>query len=983
MKSGTRSQTLTAGVIAAIAASLLAASGPALAEEAPIDPASQQYRPFIHFSPEKNWMNDPNGMVYYKGQYHLFFQHNPYGTTWGNMSWGHATSTDLLQWEEQPLAIPQTVNADGVAIEDIFSGSIVVDETNSSGFGTAENPPLVAIYTSAYTGAHPTLAGRQAQSLAYSIDEGQTWTKYDGNPVLDRSSANFRDPKVFRYDGPAGSYWVMTTVEATDHKVVLYKSDNLKDWTHLSDFGPANSTAGIWECPDLFPIAVDGDPNNIKWVMIVNLNPGAVAGGSGGQYFVGDFDGTTFTSDTTEPVDSVPEGTTLAGFNDGTYNGWTVNNEPGNWKNGPWSDAPAAGAIPGQMTVTGYTGAGLINGFNDGDWPVGTIQSPTFTVGSQDHINFLVGGGNHPHVPGGQLENTPAPGTLLFNGFEYAQGTLTDQGWIIDGDFEAARNPSTAGGENFIGTGRINTFEAGPNGDNNSGTLTSPEFTIDNTNLSFLIGGGRRTDGTLQAELVIDGQVVHTATGDNSGSLNWQNWDVTAYTGKQATLRIVDNASGGWGHLTFDHVVLGEEPALTRSDETSVNLVVDGEVVRTATGNNSETLDWKSWNVSEFEGREASITVVDNNRGGWGHILADEFMLSDEPAVSRLEDYDWLDWGKDYYAAVSFSNVPDNKRIMIGWMSNWDYANDIPTTTWRSSMSLPREVNLTETADGPRLVQKVVDQIDILREDNAAYTTGPRTIAEGAETLPVSGDVVQIDAVFSPGDAETFGLSVLGDGTEATKIGYNAQTSRLFVDRTNSGNEGFHPAFSSIEDAPVPLKDGQVAMRVYVDRASVEVFANDGLTTITDQVFPNVGANQIGLFSSGGTATLEGLTVTPLTPAMWHGPVPEKPEDNASTAPGKAKLSIDHGKDKGPHDGNYTVTMDLKSGENGSSFTLYENGEQIHTQKLAWATPKPQNAIVDITNRAPGKYVYTGVLTNSKGATETTKQTVVVQKAKK
>ena len=163
---------------------------------------SEPYRPAIHFSPSKNWMNDPNGLVWYKGSYHLFFQHNPSGDRWGNMSWGHATSPDLMHWTEQPLAIPQTFNEAGESIEDIFSGSVVVDETNSSGFGTKQNPPLVAIYTSAYTDKHPTLAGKQAQSLAYSLDAGKTWTKFSGNPVLNRDSANFRDPKVFRYTGP-------------------------------------------------------------------------------------------------------------------------------------------------------------------------------------------------------------------------------------------------------------------------------------------------------------------------------------------------------------------------------------------------------------------------------------------------------------------------------------------------------------------------------------------------------------------------------------------------------------------------------------------------------------------------------------------------------------------------------------------------------------------------------------------------------------
>ncbi|MDF9277719.1 GH32 C-terminal domain-containing protein [Arthrobacter sp. EH-1B-1] len=966
---------LALGLAGALVASMAAVGSiPASAEETAVDPATQQYRPYLHYTPEKNWMNDPNGMVYHKGVYHLFYQHNPVGTTWGNMSWGHATSKDLLTWEEQPLAIPQTFNADGVAIEDIFSGSVVVDQDNSSGFGTAENPPLVAIYTSAYTGAHPTHAGKQAQSLAYSTDDGQTWTKYEGNPVLDRDSANFRDPKVFRYDGPAGSYWVMTAVEATDHKVVLYKSDNLKDWTHLSDFGPANSVAGIWECPDLFPIAVDGDPNNVKWVMVVNLNPGAVAGGSGGQYFVGDFDGTTFTSDTTDPLDTMPEGTVFAGFNDGTYNGWTVNNEPGNWKNGPWGDAPATGSLPGQTPVTGFGGTGLINGFNDGDWPLGTIESPAFTI-EQDYINFLVGGGNHPHVPGGQLANEPPAGDLLFEGFEFPDGTnLSDAGWQLAGDFEPARNPSTAGGEYFIGAKRINTFEGGPEGDNNTGTLTSPEFTIDDSNISFLIGGGQRDDGTLQAELVVDGTVVETATGKNSGALEWRNWDVSAYTGQQAALRLVDNASGGWGHLTFDHVVMGSEPALPRSSETTVNLVVDDEVVRSSTGNNSESLDWTNWDVSDLAGQEASIKIIDNNRGGWGHILADEFMFSDTPAHSRLEGYDWLDWGKDYYATVSFSNVPDDKRIMLGWMNNWDYANNIPTSTWRSSMTLPREVSLTQTPDGPRLVQKVVDQIDSVRKDYAAYTDGPREIREGHETLPIAGDLVQIDAEFAPGDAERFGLTVLGDGTEATKVGYDASTERLFVDRTNSGNEDFHPAFSSIDDAPVPMVDGRVSLRMYVDRASVEVFANNGLTTITDQVFPNAGADKIGLFSEGGTAQLEKLTITPLSGTMWD----TGSSDGATKAPGKAQLSIDHQQKNGPHDGNFAVNMQLLEGEKGSLFKLYENGKLIRYEALSTATSGAQTFETNINDRPNGKYVYTGELINSKGATKTTQRTVVV-----
>ena len=211
-----------------------------------------QYRPKWHYSAERNWLNDPNGLVYSNGTYHLFYQHNPHGDEWGNMSWGHATSTDLQHWDEQPVAIACDEQ------EAIFSGSAVVDVHNTSGFGVGGVPPLVAIYTSAYSPASP-LAGRQAQSLAYSTDDGATWTKYAGNPVLDRASPDFRDPKVFWHDGDAGSYWVMVAVEALHHEVVLYKSADLLSWEYLSTFGPANATGGVWECPDLFELPVDGD----------------------------------------------------------------------------------------------------------------------------------------------------------------------------------------------------------------------------------------------------------------------------------------------------------------------------------------------------------------------------------------------------------------------------------------------------------------------------------------------------------------------------------------------------------------------------------------------------------------------------------------------------------------------------------------------------------------------------------------------------
>lgn len=856
----------------------LAGAGPAIAGKSVGNPppgpttgstlGQETYRPAYHFSPAKNWMNDPNGMVYHKGIYHLFFQHNPSGNTWGNMSWGHATSTDLVHWQEQPLAISTDTQ------EDVFSGSVVVDKNNTSGLGTTENPPLIAIYTSAYKDASPH-RGLQAQSLAYSLDDGQTWTKYSADPVLNRNSANFRDPKVFWYSTAEGGYWVMAAVEALDHKVLLYKSTNLKDWTALSEFGPANATGGLWECPDLFPLAVDGDPNNVKWVMVVNINPGGVAGGSAGQYFVGSFDGVTFTSETTKPSDALPSGTPVAGFNDGTYNGWAVSNEPGNWKNGPFTDAPAAGTLPGQNLVGGFVGAGLINSFNDGDWPLGSMSSPGFTVDS-DYINFLVGGGQHPRVSD-KLDNTPPPGDLLFNGFEVPDGTtLAEAGWTGTGDLAPSYQPATAGGDYYIGAKRINTFETGAApGDDRQGSLTSPEFTLSRNFVSMLVGGGHRSPDSgqvLEAQLLVDGNVVRTLAGDDAGALNWKGWDVSEFAGKQARLRIVDQATGGWGHLTADHVMLTDQAAVPRSDETTVNLVVDGKVVRTATGANSEVLDWASWNVAEFRGRQAQIRVVDNNRFGWGHILADEFTASPQPARPRLNSYDWLDYGRDYYASVSFGNMPEDKRVMLGWMNNWDYANSIPTFPWRSAMSLPREIGLTQTPDGPRLTQQAVKQVDGLASAPSYRNTAGGTITPGTHALPsaASRDVQRIDVTFAPGTAAKSGITLFGNGSSSTAVGYDAATKEVYVDRANSGNVGFHPLFASVDSAPVSVDaQGNVTLRIYVDRSSVEVFAQGGLRTITNQVFPADGAKEVALFAEGGVAQLKSLTVTPMKQAMF------------------------------------------------------------------------------------------------------------------
>ncbi len=246
------------------------------------------YRPQYHFSPHEHWTNDPNGLVYFDGEYHLFFQYNAFGDEWGHMSWGHAVSRDLLHWDQLPVALPEQ---NGIMM---FTGSTVIDQRNTSGFCIGGKPCIVAVYTghTPENGSRPAL---QTQNLAYSNDRGRTWTKYKGNPVLDLHMSDFRDPKVFW--SQTSNQWVMAVSLPNDHKVRLYGSPNLKQWRALSDFGPAGATSGLWECPELFQLPVDRKGGETRWVLKVGLNPGALQGGSGEQYFVGRFDGTRFTNE--------------------------------------------------------------------------------------------------------------------------------------------------------------------------------------------------------------------------------------------------------------------------------------------------------------------------------------------------------------------------------------------------------------------------------------------------------------------------------------------------------------------------------------------------------------------------------------------------------------------------------------------------------------------------------------------------------------
>lgn len=641
----------------------------------------EPYRPQFHFTPERNWMNDPNGMVFYDGEWHLFYQYNPAGNTWGHMSWGHAVSRDLVHWQHLPLALAEE---DGVMI---FSGSAVVDWKNTSGFGQDGKPPLVAIYT-----GHR--EGRQDQRLAFSNDRGRTWTKFSDNPVLDLKMADFRDPKVFWH--AASSRWIMTVALATEKKVHFYSSPDLKKWKYVGEFGPAGAIDGLWECPDLFPLRVGGDEmkdGETKWVLIVNINPGGPAGGSGCQYFVGSFDGQKFTADPPAPsrAEFVPAGKVLADFEEG-YGDWIAEGEA-------FGKEPASGTLPNQQPVTGFRGRGLVNSFR--------------------------------------------------------------------------------------------------NGDQTQGTLTSPEFEINAKHISFLIGGGAHA-------------------------------------------------------------------------ETRVDLLVDGKAVRTATGRERERLVWQSWDVAELRGKTAQLQVVDKHSGSWGHINLDHVLLADEPARAADDSPMWADFGTDFYAAVSWSDVPqrDGRRVWLGWMSNWLYANDVPTSPWRSAMTIPRELRLKKTDAGIRLVQAPVAELQKLRGARQAFQGG--TVADANAWLKqsrIGSNGLELLLTIAADSAEPVGVGPVGvklhrGKDEETLVGVDRQRGRIYLDRTRSGNVGFHPKFAGVHYAPFDTKAKEVKLHIFADTSSVEVFVNGGEQVISSLVFPSSDSRGVQFFGEGGATELDAWPIS-------------------------------------------------------------------------------------------------------------------------
>jgi hypothetical protein len=518
----------------------------------------------------------------------------------------------------------------------------------------------------------------------------------------------------------------MSVVRAVARETEFYRSDDLKDWDYMSTFGPANAVGGVWEVPDLIEMTVE-NTGETKWLLVQNINPGGIQGGSAAQYFIGDWDGVSFTADNIGTA--VPrDGTVYENFEEPGYEGWIVDGTA-------FGSTAAEGTLPGQNVVALYEGDFLVNSFLNadgtvGDGGVGRMISRPFEV-SADFINFKVGGGGH-RWDLSIVEDIGAPGGEVIANFDFG---ILPEGWIGTGDF--VNILPTAGGNapgqdvtNYEGEGLINTFNNPSGFDAPVGTIESPDFTINRNFINLKVGGGQ-WDGVnfpnplTRVELVIDGTVVHAASGQNSNALRDVSWDVSAYAGQTAKIVIRDDNAGGFGQILVDSIeqndisVLDLPPtgaevfedweveglpanwtaagdfadgfatatggqfgqqgvtgfrgarllntfweedagsgpngdfatgtvtsdAFTVSEDwvnlligggghlgefqTTANLLVDGEIVRTATGAFTENLSWSSWDVSEFVGEEAQIQIIDANSGGFGHIMVDQIEFSD------------------------------------------------------------------------------------------------------------------------------------------------------------------------------------------------------------------------------------------------------------------------------------------------------------------------------------------------------------------
>ena len=340
-------------------------------------PTTQRFRPEVHFTPAENWMNDPNGPVYFDGQYHLYYQYNPFGNLWGNIGWGHAVSNDLIEWDEEEMAL------DAVPPDMAFSGSAVVDRDNRSGL-CDEPGCLVAVYTGLVVDPG-TATTRQDQRIAVSNDGGRSFEPYERNPVLDLGLADFRDPNVFWHE--PSRRWVLAVALPIERKVLFYASANLIDWEQISEFGPAGVQDGVWECPVLIELPIAGS-DETRWVLKVDHNPGHITSGSGGQYFLGDFDGATFTA--SDALHAAPR---WVDYGADFYCAMTFSNEPEQDAGRTWigwmSNWDYASAIPthpwrGAMTLPRTVG------LSERDGVIHLTQLPTAALEDRrfDHRRY-------------------------------------------------------------------------------------------------------------------------------------------------------------------------------------------------------------------------------------------------------------------------------------------------------------------------------------------------------------------------------------------------------------------------------------------------------------------------------------------------------------------------------------------------------------------------------------------------------------------
>lgn len=460
----------------------------------------EKFRPQYHLTTPKGNLFDPTGLVYVSGHYHLNRR--------------LAVSSDLVHWKLENI---QRLNTDSTRE---MSGSVVIDSNNSSGFGKNRKPPLVAIYSSLRK-----KDGLQTQCIAYSNDEGKTWSNFAKNPVIDIGSTEFRDPQVF-WHHPTQK-WVMVVAMAAEQKIRFYNSDNLKTWTYLSDFGPEGAVRGVWECPDIFELSVDGNVSKKKWVLSLSVQP------IGGQYFIGNFDGKKFVVDAlflnwveglkkSEPKAS---GTVLFDFENGLKD-WKKEGEA-------FNASPASGSLPYQNAVIGYVGKKLINSFYNRDEAVGKLTSPSFII-NKPFLNFLIGGGDHP--------------------------------------------------------------------------------------------------GKTCINLVVDNKVVHTKTGVNTEILYWASWNVAKMIGRKARLEIVDAETGGFGHISIDHVMLSDKPAKNSREQTSwVDYGPDFYAVRSWVNLPAGRRVWLAW-----MGSWLYANSVPTNPWKGGHTFPRELRLKTFPEGIRL-----------------------------------------------------------------------------------------------------------------------------------------------------------------------------------------------------------------------------------------------------------------------------------------------------------------------------------------------------------